>query len=281
MIRDLSFHFLGTGTSSGVPVVGCECPVCTSDDPRDNRLRCTACLQFTDAAGQERAILIDTSPDLREQVLRLKLKRCDGILYTHNHADHVFGLDEVRRFNVMMKAPIEIYADENTLQSLHRIYRYIFQREKNVNDSFVATLIPNLIDPDQPIDLHGLRFTPLRLLHGRLPILGFRIEALDESGAIAEDQPAPLPLAYCTDVSAIPPDTWPQLVDLRTLVLDLLRYRHHPTHLTVDQAVEIAERVGADRTWFIHMTHDVRHAELDSQLPAGMNLAYDGLALPD
>lgn len=278
-VRDVRFIILGSGTSAGVPIIGCDCEVCRSTDPRDKRTRCAACLQFTDPLGEERTILLDASPDLREQALRHRLARCDAILFTHNHVDHTFGLDDVRRFNAVMQAPISIYAERRTMEHLHRVYRHIFERHENVNDSFVASLIPHLIEPDpeRPIDLHGLRFTPLRFLHGKLPVLGFRFEALDASSEVSADQPAPLPLAYCTDISAVPPETWPHLTGLRTLILDMLRYRHHPTHLTVDQAVDIAERIGAERTWFTHMTHDIRHADLDPKLPETMALAYDGL----
>jgi phosphoribosyl 1,2-cyclic phosphate phosphodiesterase len=278
-LRDLELVILGSGTSAGVPVIGCDCAVCTSTDPRDRRTRCSACLRFTDAGGTPRLILLDTSPDLRQQALRERMRRCDAILYTHNHVDHTFGLDEVRRFNAVMEAPIEVYAEEHTMEFLHRVYRHIFAKEGNVNDSFVATLLPRMLRPDQPLDLFGIRFTPLRLLHGRLPILGFRIEALDAGGAVAPDQPGPLPLAYCTDVSGVPPETWSGLAGLRTLVLDMLRYRRHPTHLSVDEAVAMAHQVGADRTWFTHMTHDIAHADLDARLPQGMRLAYDGLAI--
>jgi phosphoribosyl 1,2-cyclic phosphate phosphodiesterase len=270
---------LGSGTSSGVPVIGCECEVCRSTDPRDNRTRCSACVTFKDSTDQERVILIDASPDLRGQALRHKLKRCDSIVFTHNHVDHTFGLDEVRRFNVLMQSPIDIYAEAHTFDHLHRIYRHIFERHKNVNDSFVATLMPHLIEVNAAFDVHGLRFAPLRLLHGKLPVLGFRIEAVNEAGEVAADQPSPLPLAYCTDVSAIPPETWRQLTNLNALVLDMLRYRHHPTHFTVDEAIAAAAQIGAKHTYFTHMTHDIRHAELDPQLPERMNLAYDGLVI--
>jgi phosphoribosyl 1,2-cyclic phosphate phosphodiesterase len=279
MVRDVDLLILGSGTSSGVPVIGCECDICNSEDPRDNRTRCSACLRFIDPDGQPRLILIDASPDLRIQALRHKLHRCDAILFTHNHVDHTFGLDEVRRFNAVMKTPIDIYADAHTMEHLHRVYRHIFEREKNLNDSFVATLISHIIDPGEPIDLHGLRFAPLKLLHGRAPVLGFRIDAVDRNGKLLEEQPGPLPLAYCTDVSAIPPETWPRLTGLKTLVLDMLRYRKHPTHMTVDEAIAAAEQIGAARTFFTHMTHDIRHAELNSQLPSTMSLAYDGLVV--
>jgi phosphoribosyl 1,2-cyclic phosphate phosphodiesterase len=278
-LRDLEFMMLGSGTSAGVPVIGCECEVCVSDDPRDRRTRSSACLRFTDREGLPRVILIDTSPDLRQQALRHRLTRCDAIIYTHNHVDHTFGLDDVRRFNVLMDSHIDVHADEHTFEHLFRVFRHIFERHKNINDSFVATLVPHLIVPERPVDIHGMRFTPLKLLHGRLPVLGYRIEALDDAGGIASAQPGPLPLAYCTDVSAIPPETWSRLAGLDTLVLDMLRYRKHPTHLTVDDAVAAAEQIGARRTFFTHMTHDIRHAELDPKLPQGMALGFDGLTI--
>ncbi|MCH8151382.1 MAG: MBL fold metallo-hydrolase [Planctomycetes bacterium] len=278
-VGDLQCIILGSGTSAGVPVIGCECEVCRSTDPRDRRSRPAACIKFSDPLDKQRVILIDTSPDLRDQALRHKLRRCDAIVYTHNHVDHTFGLDEVRRFNALMKAPIDVYAEPHTLQFLSRVYQHIFAREKNVNDSFVATLIPHVMEPDQPLDLYGLRWTPLRLLHGRLPILGYRIDALDDRGGLAESQPGPLPLAYCTDVSGIPPETWPKLHDLNTLILDMLRYRKHPTHLTVNEAINAAQRIGARQTYFTHMTHEIRHAQLDAELPDRMALSYDGLIL--
>jgi phosphoribosyl 1,2-cyclic phosphate phosphodiesterase len=264
------FRFLGTGTSSGIPAIGCSCAVCTSTDPRDRRLRCSASIEFTDAKGQARVILIDPGPDLRQQALAARLARCDAILFTHNHVDHTWGLDEVRRFNAVMKAPIDIYAEEHTLGHLRRVYSHIFERDRNVNDSFVATLIAHRIGPERVLDLFGLRVRPIRLLHGRLPILGFRFEGPADG---------PLPLAYCTDVSGIPPESWSALEGLETLVLDALRHRHHPTHFTVGQAVGVAHQVGAKQTWFIHMSHDLPHRATDEELPQGVSLAYDGLVL--
>lgn len=278
-VRDVHLLILGSGTSAGVPVIGCDCEVCTSADPRNRRTRPSACVQFLDADGAERTVLIDTSPDLREQALRHRLRRCDAIVFTHNHVDHTFGLDEVRRFNAVMGAPIDVHAEGSTLEFLGRVYRHIFTKEKNVNDSFVATLIPHVIDAERPLNLHGIRWTPLRLMHGRLPILGFRLDVLDERGEPLDAQPGPLPLAYCTDVSRVPPETWPKLTGLRTLVLDMLRYRKHPTHLSVDEALEMAGQIEAERTWFTHMTHDIDHADLDGRLPEGMALAYDGLLI--
>ena len=265
--------FLGTGTSAGVPAIGCDCAVCRSDDPRDNRLRTSAAVQFEDETGAQRTVLIDAGPDLRQQALRAGLTRLDAILFTHNHVDHTFGLDEVRRFNVVMRAPIDVYAEDHTLAFLKRVYRHIFEADRNVNDSFVATLIAHTIDPDRHLDVHGVRVRPIRLLHGRLPVLGYRIDPPDATTA------GPFPLAYCTDVSAIPPESWRHLDGIRTLVLDALRHRHHPTHLNLDRAVEIAERVGAEHTWFVHMSHDLGHHETNAALPGGMALAHDGLVL--
>lgn len=271
--------FLGTGTSAGIPVIGCACGVCASADPRDARLRCAAALRYTDAGGQPRTVLLDAGPDLRQQALRAGITRCDAILFTHNHVDHIFGLDEVRRFNELQKAPTDIHADAHTMESLRRVYKHIFDRATNVNDSFVASLIAHTIrqaeiDAGGAFAVHGLLVTPIPLLHGRLPILGYRIEAgpgVDGRGV--------LPLAYCTDVSGVPPAAWPRLRGLRTLVLDALRHRHHPTHFTLGQAVGVAHEAGASRTYFIHMTHDLPHAATQAGLPAGMGLAWDGLEI--
>lgn len=284
--------FLGTGTSAGVPAIGCTCAVCTSTDERDRRLRTSAALRWVDPQGRDRTVLIDTSPDLRAQALRHGLRRCDAILYTHNHVDHTFGLDEVRRFNVLQDGPIDIFAEAHTLAHLRRVYAHIFEKHRNVNDSFVASLIAFEVDEamvreGRAIEMFGARFTPLRLLHGRLPVLGWRVDLEPGSVPIAALEPGTedeawrdaFPLAWCTDVSAIPPETWPRLTGLRTLVLDALRHRKHPTHLTLDEAVGIADRVGAARTYFVHMAHDLPHAATQDELPEGMFLAHDGLVI--
>ncbi|MBX3377544.1 MAG: MBL fold metallo-hydrolase [Phycisphaeraceae bacterium] len=269
--------FLGTGTSSGVPAIACACRVCSSHDLRDQRLRTSSLLEFTDARGQPRAILIDASPDLRQQALRAKMTRCDAVLFTHNHVDHTFGLDELRRFNVVMHAPIDVYAERHTIEHLHRVYKHIFDRQSNINDSFVATLNPHPIEPERPFELFGVTITPIRLLHGRLPILGFRFDAPPALSPAGHD--SPLPLAYCTDVSGIPPETWKHLTNLNTLVLDALRHRKHPTHLTLQDAVNIADRVAARQTYFVHMSHDLAHEETNASLPESVQLAHDGLTL--
>lgn len=266
-----------------MPAIGYEGPLAESSDPRDTRLRCSAAVIFEDATGQERVVLIDCGPDFRQQALRLGLTRLDAIVFTHNHVDHTWGLDEVRRFNVLQKGPVDIYAERRTLDHLRRAYQHIFESQKNVQPSFVASIIAHEITPGQvergeAIDLFGVRFVPIRLLHGRLPVLGYRIEApaLGEGHRRAAGW---LPLAYCTDVSAVPPESWGRLEGLSTLVLDALRHRQHATHLTFGQAEGIAYRIGAGRTWFIHMGHDETHANLDAIFPEGMGPAWDGLTL--
>ncbi|GAB4556090.1 MAG: MBL fold metallo-hydrolase [Phycisphaerales bacterium] len=273
-MRDCSFIFLGTGTSGGIPLIACDCAVCTSDDPRDTRSRSGACVTWIDDTGRRRVVLIDATPDLRAQAVRHDLWRCDAVFFTHNHVDHIFGLDEVRRFNHAMGGePIDIYAEDYTLAALRRVYKHVFDAQDNVNKSFVATLIAHELREGVHVDLHGMRFTPIRLLHGRLPIFGFRIEPTR-----AEAGP-PLALAYCTDTSAIPTQTWAMLEGLETLVLDGLRHRHHPTHFTIDQACDAALQVGAAQTYLTHIAHEVHHARVDAELPEGIALSYDGLVL--
>ena len=176
-----------------------------------------------------------------------------------------------------MGSSIDIYAEKETLDFLHRVYRHIFEAEKNINRSFVASLQEHELRVGEVLDLFGIRFMPIRLLHGRQPVLGFRIAALDGAGEVAQSQPGPLPLAYCTDVAEIPGESWGQLGELKTLVLDMLRPQPHPTHFSTAEAVSAAEKIAPGQTFFTHMTHDISHAGLE--LPAGMQLAHDGLVL--
>lgn len=270
---DLKVTFLGTGTSAGIPAIGCDCSTCRSDDPRDRRLRTSGVIEWTDADGHDRVILIDAGPDLRYQSLRAGLTRCDVVLLTHSHVDHTWGLDELRRFNAVMESPIDVYAEPATLAHLDRVYQHVFQKETNVNASFVATLTPRVVTPETPLELMGLKVTPLRVLHGRLPILAYRFDPPPGTAS------GHLPLVWATDVSSIPPETWPKLQGVKTLVLDMLRHRHHPTHLTVDQAIEVAGEIEADQTWFVHMAHEISHRQVEGMLPTGMSLAWDGLVL--
>ncbi len=287
----LELLFLGTGTSAGVPMIGCHCPVCQSTDPRDQRTRPSVLIRhprpdgapapalnlapgWDDTAHPEIAqaarpvqVLIDTAQELRLQVVRHRIDYVDAVFFTHNHADHVFGLDDLRRFNVVTGQPLDVFAETRVADWFRRTFEYVFQSHRNVNKSFVPSLILRMIEPGQQIELIGATWTPLRLHHGRLPILGFRIDQGGHS------------IAYCTDVSTIPPETYPLLDDLDVLVIDGLRYRHHPTHLTVDQALQEIEMIRPKRAYLTHIAHDIMHAELEASLPEHVFLAFDGLAV--
>ncbi len=277
-IRDARLTILGTGTSSGVPAIGCQCKVCTSSDPRDRRSRTAGALQFTDPDGHARCILLDCGPDHREQALRAKLTRADEILVTHAHVDHVWGLDETRRYNVMQHGPIRLTSDAATLSSLRTIYSHILGSDRGPNgeDSWVADITTREIRPGEPFECFGLRVTAVELMHGRMPVLGFRLDAPGE----ADGACSPLfPLAWCTDVSSIPTASETALRGVSTLVLDALRDRPHPTHFTIAQAVEAAGRLGAGRTILVHLAHDFTHEELVARLPAGIEPGIDGLVV--
>jgi phosphoribosyl 1,2-cyclic phosphate phosphodiesterase len=245
---------LGTGTSHGVPMIGCECDTCRSTDPRDRRSRASILIQLD--SGQ--SVLIDTSPDLRMQALTHNVKRVDAIVYTHSHADHIMGLDEVRRFNTLQKSAIPCYGDERTLNDLRRIYSYIFNP-----DTPRAGGIPQVVTARVVGEfcVGEATFVPVPVLHGSRTILGYRIGSF----------------AYLTDCSGIPETSWPLLSGVRTLVLDALRERPHPTHLSVEQALAVVAKLKPERAMFTHMCHDLPHAATCARLPAGVQLAYDGL----
>jgi phosphoribosyl 1,2-cyclic phosphate phosphodiesterase len=258
---------LGSGTSHGVPAIGCDCAVCTSTDPRDRRSRPSILIEVpVDGANggsytrDVRSILVDTSTDLRTQALALDIRRVDAILFTHTHADHVFGLDDVRRYNQMQKMPIPCYADRDTAASLRRIFAYIFDQPEQRGGGLPQI---SLFHIGGPFTLGPLEIVPVRVMHGRLPVLGFRIGSF----------------AYLTDCNAIPDESWPLLDGVRTIILDALRHRPHSTHFSVKEAVDVVARLGAERAYFTHICHDLPHAATCAQLPAGVELAYDGLVL--
>jgi phosphoribosyl 1,2-cyclic phosphate phosphodiesterase len=246
---------LGTGTSHGVPMIGCDCSTCTSTDPRDRRSR--ASILIRDRIGH--AVLVDTTPDLRSQALAHNVRRVDAIVYTHSHADHVMGLDEVRRFNVLQKSAIPCYGDERTLDDLRRIYSYIFEADTQMGGGIPKVTLTRIAGD---FCVGSLTIAPIPLMHGSRQILGYRVGTF----------------AYLTDCSAIPDASWPLLAGVRTLILDALRERPHPTHLSVDQALEIVRRLRPERAYFTHMCHDLPHAATCARLPGGVELAYDGLA---
>jgi phosphoribosyl 1,2-cyclic phosphate phosphodiesterase len=246
--------FLGTGTSTGVPTLACHCRVCTSRDPHDQRTRPSLLVQF---GG--RVLVIDTTPDFRAQALREKLDRLDAVLFTHSHADHILGLDDVRSFYFRQQKPIPIYADAYCMSEIHRTFKYIFDADYPYGG--VARLDPRLIEG--PFEVDGLKVLPVPVLHGHLPILGFRIDGV----------------AYLTDVSEIPESSYPLLEGLEVLILDALRPRPHPTHLTVDQALRVMERLKVPRGYCTHIAHELGHEETNARLPSHVRLAYDGLQL--
>ena len=291
--------FLGTGTSMGVPTLGCGCAVCTSADPRDRRLRPSALVRWReprteisayppmqedkkqvlrlpslaqddsqklalaqDYSGRERVVLIDTGPDFREQALRTGLTRVDAVLYTHGHADHILGLDDLRplSFNVFREGgPIPLYASETTTATLEKIFEYTFSPKATYSNRAKVKLMP--LAARNPV--HGVEFVRVPVMHGKMEIVGYRFGRT----------------AYLTDVSAIPESSFALLEGLDELVLSSLRHIPHPNHATVEQAVGWARRIGAKRTWLTHIAHELGHEATNKTLPDGVALAYDGLEL--
>jgi phosphoribosyl 1,2-cyclic phosphate phosphodiesterase len=235
-------------------MIGCECATCRSDDPRDRRLRPSILIGTDDGVR----LLVDAGPDLRQQALTYRVRQIDAIVFTHGHADHILGLDDVRRYNSLMRSPMPLYADRTTLGEIRRMFGYVFDPDTPKGGG-----LPQL----EPFEIAGpfcigkQEIVPVPILHGQRPILGLRLGRF----------------AYLTDCSAIPESSWPLLEDLDVLVLDALRERPHPTHFSLEQAVEAAARAGARQTYFTHMCHDLAHETTCARLPAGMTLAYDGL----
>jgi phosphoribosyl 1,2-cyclic phosphate phosphodiesterase len=251
--------FLGTGTSFGIPQVGCECAVCRSADPRDRRSRCGAVVE---AGGT--TLLIDTPPELRLQLLAAGVRWVDAVLYTHEHADHLNGIDDLRIFSMQGRRALPCYGPPETLERLRLGFRYIFDDEVPVLE---GTSKPHLeLHPLQagvPVEIAGVQVLPLAFEHGFLRVFGYRMGSL----------------AYITDVKSVPPAAFPLLGGLKVLVLNALWWRPHPTHLSIGEAVETARLIGADRTFLTHITHETGHAELESRLPPGVAPAYDGLTI--
>jgi phosphoribosyl 1,2-cyclic phosphate phosphodiesterase len=273
----LRITFLGSGTSHGIPMIGCRCDVCQSTDPRDKRLRPSVFITLDDGT----AILIDTSADFRAQALTHDITHIDAVLFTHSHADHVFGLDELRRYNVLQRDAIPLYADERTLTDLRRIFDYAFTHTEGGHE-YVPRLRPFLIGG--PFSLRGSNvdgagigtaadsasrasvaqtIVPVPIMHGARAILGYRLGTF----------------AYLTDCSGIPDTSYALLAGVELLVIGALRDKPHPSHFTVAEAIDAATRIGASRVYFTHMNHDLGHVATCARLPAGIQLAYDGLVV--
>ena len=254
----MKLTFLGTGTSTGVPSIGCECETCTSDDPRDKRLRVSILIEHD---GQ--TVLVDTSSDFRQQALRQKLKWLDAVLVTHCHADHIFGLDDIRPLNFRHGA-LGVYANERAWIDIRRIFKYIF--EPSHFGGGLPQVVPHSVVPGAVFCLgRDLIVTPLEVIHGRLPVIAYRFNDF----------------AYATDLSEIPPETMAGLRDLDVLVLDCLRFKPHATHLSLERALAYARELKPRRTFLTHIAHDIKHARDSAALPAGVAFAYDGLEIRD
>jgi len=246
--------FLGTGTSQGIPVIGCDCRVCTSRDPKDVRRRASVAIESNGAT-----VIIDTSPEFRLQVLDAGIKHLDAVLFTHAHADHLHGLDDIRGFNHIQNHPIACHGDAKTLAIVRESFRYIFEGT-NFGGGLPEIALGEVTGP---FTAGGIRFEPVEVLHGPVEILGYRF-----GGA-----------AYITDASSIPGPSMDKLRGLDVLVLNALRYEPHPTHLSVGESIEIAQKLGARRTFFTHICHRLMHAEVSAALPDGVELAYDSLVV--
>ena len=250
--------FLGTGTSVGVPLIGCGCPVCTSSNHRNNRTRCGVVLGLP-----EGNLLIDTPPELRIQLLREGIGLIHATAYTHDHADHFYGMDDLRLFPYYLGYPMPTYCEEPVEARLRMAFAYAFEPRAHEYAGGVPQLEIRRIGL-APFSVLGARVIPIRLEHGRFRVLGFRIGNV----------------AYCTDTNRIPDESWPLLEGLDVLILDALRYKPHPTHFSLDEAVQVAERLRPRQTYLTHISHEMEHDAVNAALPPNIQLAYDGLKIP-
>jgi phosphoribosyl 1,2-cyclic phosphate phosphodiesterase len=238
----------------GVPSIGCECHVCTSDDPRDKRMRPSVLVRYG-----ERNVLIDTTPDFRTQAINAGIKKLDAVLYTHAHADHILGLDDLRPISFRHEGKLPLYASDHTAASIGKVFKYIFDADYKFGGLARVEMKPL----EAELELFGATFRTIKVIHGETEIDGFRFGSA----------------AYLTDFSEIPEQSLRQLEELDILFLDALRRKPHPTHSTVEQSLKIVDRLRPKRTFFTHISHDLKHEETNASLPNGVELAYDGLRL--
>jgi phosphoribosyl 1,2-cyclic phosphate phosphodiesterase len=250
----MKIRMLGTGTSHGIPIVGCSCKTCTSDNPKNTRYRTSVQIQEND-----KTVIIDTPAEFRIRTIDYNIKEVHAVLLTHSHADHTAGLDDVRRYNEMLSAPMPLFADGQTLGDIKKRFDYIFKQTQEGGGKPRLELIK--LEGGRSFSAAGIEFTAIKVKHGNIHILGFRTGGF----------------AFLTDVSAIPDESFELLKGLDILVLDALRIEKHPTHFNLEQAIEAAKKIGAKRTYFTHITHSLEYEETNKSLPDGMELAYDGL----
>jgi len=250
----MKITFLGTGTSYGVPMIGCECNVCTSGNPKNSRTRSSVLV-----SENKHSILIDTATELRIQCLKNKVKNVDAVLLTHSHADHIMGLDDLRHFNKNHKTGIPVYGSRNTVDNIYKMFSYVFDKTSSNGNKPKFTLTP----VDGIFNLFGIKIVSMEVIHGREKVTAYRLDNF----------------AYVTDVSLIPPDSMARLEGLDLLVLDSLRYRPHEKHFSIKQAVNVVSILKPRRALFTHIAHDIDHETTNKMLPQGIELAYDGLVV--
>jgi phosphoribosyl 1,2-cyclic phosphate phosphodiesterase len=255
----MKFTLLGSGTSTGVPLPGCTCEVCTSTHPRNHRDRTSACFTLDDG----RVILIDAGPDLRYQSLKHKVARVDSVLFTHAHADHILGIDDLRSFNFASRKRISCYGSAETMDAITHNFSYIFSPRPGYQGGMIAQLDPHTVVNDETCVIEGVAFELFPLIHGDMTVTGFRVGDL----------------GYATDFNSMPERGEEVLQGVKHLFIDGLRYEPHRTHITIPQAIEIAQRLKAEKTYLIHTTHTVDYEKVNAALPPGIELGYDGLTI--
>ncbi len=253
----LKFTVLGSGTSGGVPTISCNCPTCTSSDPRDKRLRSSLLIQ-----SETTNAVIDTSADFRQQMIRAGVMKLDGVAYTHHHFDHIGGFDDIRAFNYTSEKPLPIYLSSQTFKELRRTFIYAFEEPVQIGGG-VPLIETNIIDGENDFSIGDISFSPLKMKHGKLDVLGFKIGGL----------------AYCTDTNYLPEETIDKIKGVDALVIDALRYHRHPTHFNVQDALMMIEKIEPRKAYLTHIAHQIKHSECEGKLPEGVELLYDGMEI--